>query len=563
MVPRKLQRERALYRRVVAALGHAEPSSLLRELEHKRTRRFGAAELVERWRGAEGRGQGARNLYLHVPFCKSICSFCNYKRLRVSSGEALDEFVAFIEAEARLFAPAFAGLPFETLYVGGGTPSVLAADQLARVLDALHTAFEFLPNAEKTFEFDPMVMTADRHQVLASFGFRRFSFGIQSVDVAVNRLHNRGAQGKGHLERQFRLLAEHGALRHNVDFLLGLAGTTPAQMLAEIEEVMTAHGPREISVYYVQPTHEYLASHFDGEPARYRAFLARFEDEIPAGLAAIAARAGYRQLVGGTHALLFVKQGPGVVVESPYSYCDVPSQAHRPLFLLGLGDSARSRIFADLGYRAEHDHADRSPDLPRYLGAPQSLGDEIFSYLALTLRDGDAVPRALFERTFGRGAAELLAAPLAKLAALGVAHADDDAIHFVPQRREERLADLLFFLPQERRGDLAFAASAVALPTQPIDEAEVRAAVAPLAPGAPLVGGWELAAVRAAGLSLRRAEPPAEVLLKLFKPPGSRASFRRTGRYDVQYQVVAGSAEGAELEAPVDAVVDALRANEA
>jgi coproporphyrinogen III oxidase-like Fe-S oxidoreductase len=560
MAATRLERERDLYARAVAALGHAEPSSLLAQLEQRRTRRFSARELVERWGAAGARATGARHLYLHVPFCKSICTFCNYKRLRVSSPAALEEYVAFIEAEARLFAPAFAGLGFEALYVGGGTPSVLAADQLERVLGALHEAFTFAPDAQKTFEFDPMVMTDDRHRVVSSFGFRRFSFGIQSVDVSINRLHNRGAQGKGHIDKQFDLLRAHDAFRANVDFLLGLAGTTPGQMLEEIVEVMKRHAPAEIAVYFIQPTHEYLARHFDGDPARYREFLAAFEAQVPERLPGLAAGAGYSQVGGGSHAMRFTRDAPTLREEGTASYCDVPAMAHRPLFLLGLGDSARSRIFGDLVYRAEHDHADSSPGAQRYLGADLTLGDELFAYLSFVLRDDDVVSRPLFERTFGAASASLLAEPLAKLGALGVARVEPDAIRFGSQRREERLRDLLFFLPRERRAELALPSSAPA--AVPIRQDEVERAVAPLGAGAAVAPGWEIGRIHAAGVTLRRADPLAEVLVKLFKPAGSRPAWKSTARYDVQYQIAAGSAAEAELDAPLGALVAAIRKNE-
>src|SRR5262245_36149890 len=174
-----LERERAIYARVVAAMGHPEPSTLLHELDAPRSRRYSPRDLGALWERALARApqHAAYNLYLHVPYCKSICTFCNYKRLRVSTREALDEFVSFIVEEARLLAPSLSGARFAALYVGGGTPSVLSAEQLKRLLGALHEAFSFQECAQKNFEFDPMVMTEDRYQVVSSFGFTRYSFG--------------------------------------------------------------------------------------------------------------------------------------------------------------------------------------------------------------------------------------------------------------------------------------------------------------------------------------------------------------------------------------------------
>ncbi|MBX3128450.1 MAG: radical SAM protein [Polyangiaceae bacterium] len=454
----RLHRERQIYARVIAAMDYPEPSVFVHELSGERRTALTPQALLDHWRRAlEGAlPETANNLYVHVPFCKSICDFCNYKRLHVSSRAGLDEYVAFMEREARLFAPALRGAEFGGLYVGGGTPSVLGPDQLDRLLTALFESFSFHEGAQKNFEFDPMVMTADRFAVLARFGFTRFSFGIQSLDVEINRLHQRGAQTRSHLEKQFKLLGEHGADFANVDFLLGLSGTTPEQMLREIEEVMRAHQPHELCIYFIYPTAEYVAAHFAGDYAKFREFLAPFETVVPAALAELAASAGYRVGGEGRHAITLSRIGgtrrPARTEEGLF-YCDVPSSVHRPLNVLGLGDSARSRIFGRLHYRAEHDHGAPIPEA-RYVGQETTLRDEMFSYIALVFRDGDELSRPLFARTFGVDIAAAFARPLAKLEALGAARLTASAVTFARQERAARLADLLFFLPEERRSAL-------------------------------------------------------------------------------------------------------------
>lgn len=456
-----LRIERAIYAKVVAAMDYPEPSALVHDMGGSRSRRHRADMLAERWKSAVQTAlsmpDSAFNLYVHVPYCKSICDFCNYRRLRVSSREGLDEFVTFIVNEAKLFAPSFTGAKFGGLYVGGGTPSVLGPEQLERLFDTLMSSFEFHDGAQKNFEFDPMVMTEERYRVVQKYGFTRFSFGIQSIDVDVNRLHNRGSQNRAHLEKQFKLLGEHGGEHANVDFLLGLSGTTADQMLREIEQVMTEFSPNEMSVYFIYPTEEYVKAHFDGDFAKFAAFLAPFEAKVPPRLRELATQLGYRMAGDGKHAITMSKpsprQGTGNRPVGMF-YCDVPSNAHRPLFVLGLGDSARSRIFGDLVYRAEHDHDDISPNRDRYVGVDTTLADEMFAYVAMVLRDSDRMSRSLFRRTFGKDPLEVLARPIAKLGQLGVLTLDDESVTMAEQNRADRLRDILFFLPPERRETL-------------------------------------------------------------------------------------------------------------
>ncbi len=470
-----LRLERAIYARVAAAMRYPDPSSLLKDLSRDRQRRYSPVEISARWAtaAAQNRPGTAWNLYVHVPYCKSICDFCNYSRLRVSSTEALDAYAAFIAAEARLLAPALRGVRFGAIYIGGGTPSVLSARQLEVLFSALFASFDFEPHAQKTFEFDPMVMTEDRHEVVRRFGFSRFSFGIQSLQPDVNRSHNRGPQSAYHVDRQFELLERHGRGTANVDFLLGLAGTTPEQMLADIEQVLSKHEPNQVCVYFIFPTDEYVAKHFGGQVARFREFLAPFEARLPAALAELAQRLGYEMMPDGHHILRLTRRRPlknGFFTKPEFNYCDVPSEIHRPLHVLGLGDSARSRIFGSLWYRADHDHGAHDPNEQRYVGIDASLADEMFEYVAMLTRDAPAISREFFRRTFAADFVETFARPLRKLEELGAAQIEADRVLLTAGTRHERLRDLLFLLPSERRGALGSlpgsASTAVAAPAR-------------------------------------------------------------------------------------------------
>lgn len=451
------EREREIYGRVVAGLRYVEPSMLIHELDALRAEPLAAPDLVETWRGAakSSRAEAAWNMYVHVPYCKSICSFCNYKRLRVSSRDALDRYVRFVVSEAAMFGEALGGARIGALYVGGGTPSVLAPDQLERLFTGIHDAFTFHERAQKNFEYDPMVMTPERFGVVERFGFTRYSFGIQSIDVAVNALHNRGRQSPAHVHKQFELLDKHGAEAVNVDFLLGLDGTSPESMLAEIEQTLAAHRPDEVSVYFVHPTPAYVGERFGGSFERFEEHLAPFARAAPGALAEVAERHDYAVVSTGRHVVVLRNlRRSGREHRGESDYCDIPSQIHRPLFLLGLGDSARSRIHGRMRYRAEHDDEDLERVAPRYVGTRIDVRDEMFGYLALTFRDGEHILRSRFLRTFGVDIAAAYPKSLAKLSEVGAVTVDAERVTLTSSSRRDRLRDTLFFLSRERRRDL-------------------------------------------------------------------------------------------------------------
>ena len=101
-------------------------------------------------------------------------------------------------------------------------------------------------------------------EVLARYGFRHFSFGIQTLDPEVNKAHNRGFQNRDTIQRRFEELYKHGLHDVACDFLLGLAGTDPDSILADIEWVVETFKPKNVDVFQISPTPEYVDEHFGG-----------------------------------------------------------------------------------------------------------------------------------------------------------------------------------------------------------------------------------------------------------------------------------------------------------
>ena len=139
-------------------------------------------------------------LYLSVPFCRSKCSFCNFAS-GVFSRELFDRYISHLEQDIAS-APALArevGSEFDpqldSIYLGGGTPSVLAPDQLSRLFAAIRQTFELSPRVEFTVEVAPGTLSDEVLAVLTRAGVNRVSLGVQSfVDQesrSVGRLHTR------------------------------------------------------------------------------------------------------------------------------------------------------------------------------------------------------------------------------------------------------------------------------------------------------------------------------------------------------------------------------------
>ena len=194
-------------------------------------------------------------LYLSIPFCRSKCSFCNFAS-GVFSRQLFDRYVTHLE-QAIAAAPALAnevGSQFDpqldSIYLGGGTPSVLAPDQLERLFASIHTVFELSPQVEFTVEVAPGTLSDEVLAVLVRAGVNRVSLGVQSfVDQesrAVGRLHTRDIT----LTDIARLRAA-GIHEISVDLISGLPYQTEESWDLSLSEVLALNVPH-VSVYMLE-----------------------------------------------------------------------------------------------------------------------------------------------------------------------------------------------------------------------------------------------------------------------------------------------------------------------
>lgn len=120
-------------------------------------------------------------LYLHIPFCRSKCRYCNF--FSVADEQKIPEFLTALFQETRLRRNTFKS--YDTLYIGGGTPSILAIDQLADLLTHLRQDFRFSEDAEMTLECNPADVDVRILKQLHSLGINRLNIGVQSFDNEV------------------------------------------------------------------------------------------------------------------------------------------------------------------------------------------------------------------------------------------------------------------------------------------------------------------------------------------------------------------------------------------
>jgi oxygen-independent coproporphyrinogen-3 oxidase len=187
-------------------------------------------------------------VYLHVPFCERVCPYCDFAVVAARRLARADEerTVAALLAELAGRAHAFAGLPLETVYFGGGTPALLHPDSIARLLAGLRAAFPGTPR-EVTLEANPSTLEQGRLGAFRAAGVDRLSLGVQSFADATLRRLGRAHRGEAS-QRAIEAARAAGFTNLSLDLIVG----APGQSLAGVEQDLAAAlaaAPEHVSAY--------------------------------------------------------------------------------------------------------------------------------------------------------------------------------------------------------------------------------------------------------------------------------------------------------------------------
>ena len=190
-------------------------------------------------------------LYLHIPFCRSKCIYCDFCSLPGCSDVQIDEYCAALSAQLRAAAPFCANHQVDTVYFGGGTPSYIGALRLETLLTLLQEQFSLSDQAEITFEANPDSAGPDFLRRMYAVGFNRVSFGIQSFQEAelrtIGRIH-----GARQAVEAVEAAAGAGFTNISLDLMYGL----PDQSMSSWRRTLlqAAHLPVcHISCYGLRP----------------------------------------------------------------------------------------------------------------------------------------------------------------------------------------------------------------------------------------------------------------------------------------------------------------------
>ncbi len=209
------------------------------------------------WRSALGR-RPELGLYVHIPFCASVCEYCNITVRQVAAPAERNAYLSRLFAEAEMYAPLFAGRTFRNVFIGGGTPNLLSPEQLSGLFAALRRNFRISAGARFVMDASPMFLDDARLSAMVRGGLTGISIGGQSFDDGVIRRSGR-TQNNSSIYAAYLRARKHGIRHINVDVMMGLPGQTVESSLRDAATVASWR-PEEIFIGEFSPVNTPFAA---------------------------------------------------------------------------------------------------------------------------------------------------------------------------------------------------------------------------------------------------------------------------------------------------------------
>ncbi|QKJ88576.1 radical SAM family heme chaperone HemW [Paramixta manurensis] len=182
------------------------------------------------------------SLYIHIPWCVQKCPYCDFNSHALKGEVPHEEYVQHLLADLEQDLPLTAGRTVQTIFIGGGTPSLLSSEAMSQLLDGVRARLPLAPDAEITMEANPGTVEADRFSAYQRAGVNRISIGVQSFSpeklTRLGRIH-----GPQEAKRAAHLAADLGLRSFNLDLMHGLPDQSIEQALDDLRQAIALNPP--------------------------------------------------------------------------------------------------------------------------------------------------------------------------------------------------------------------------------------------------------------------------------------------------------------------------------
>ncbi|MGI8609031.1 MAG: radical SAM family heme chaperone HemW [Candidatus Dormibacteria bacterium] len=193
-----------------------------------------------------------RSLYLHVPFCVSKCPYCDFNS-HVGQQHLFNSYIGALLLEVAAWGDALGHPELDTVFIGGGTPSLVPAAHIARLMDGVRQAFTLAPGAEVSMEANPQSAEAEKMGAWLQAGINRLSLGVQSLDDQALRFLER-AHSAAEAKTVMAAVRGAGFASVSFDLIFAIPGLSTRRWQEVLEEAL-AFSPDHLSAYELTPEH--------------------------------------------------------------------------------------------------------------------------------------------------------------------------------------------------------------------------------------------------------------------------------------------------------------------
>ena len=188
------------------------------------------------------------SLYIHIPFCESLCFFCGCNKIVTKHHERSEEYLKYLEKEIQLHIAELGGRPMVSqLHLGGGSPTFFSDIEITKLMTLLRHYFTLPAEGEYSIEIDPRTVNDSRLRYLKTLGFNRVSFGVQDFDPEVQKAVHR-IQSTEQVFELVQAARKYGYDSVNVDLIYGLPKQNPTSFAATLRKIVDLK-PDRIALY--------------------------------------------------------------------------------------------------------------------------------------------------------------------------------------------------------------------------------------------------------------------------------------------------------------------------
>ena len=200
-----------------------------------------------------------KGLYIHIPFCDHICTYCDFPKL-ITKGQRHEDYIQALLIELKHYEKQIGFHQLQSIYIGGGTPTALSVKQIQPLFDYLHQSINMNQILEFSIEANPENLTEDKVKYLLSQGISRFSLGVQTFDETLLKRIGR-QHGSEHVQQAVATLKANGMHNINLDLIYAIPGQTIEQLKEDLKKAVSLE-VEHISAYSLiveEHTQLYLA----------------------------------------------------------------------------------------------------------------------------------------------------------------------------------------------------------------------------------------------------------------------------------------------------------------